>query len=178
MQHHYILIAGTISLLILTALCVYSPVHAGSVQNSFTVQAKSGGNTAKNGETISGESKSSIDITTTIDGEVVEDIHETSTDGYLRVESTVVANDTEAETTTTVATQPTTNDVSEGTVTKAFYFTDDVATATPSTIISLTETTDKRPTEFETGTIHASFFARFFSRISTTFTYVLSKLFS
>jgi len=177
MQHLFIFIAvGTMLILIVTHTSELAV--ASTVENTFTVRANSGGNTAQNGEIVSGETRSSIDITTSINGEVVEDVHETSTDGYLRVESTVVANDTEAETTTTVATQPTTNDVSGDTVTKAFYFTDDVATATPSTIINLTETTDKRPTESETSTVHTSFFARFFSRISTTFTYVLSKLFS
>ena len=176
MQHHYLLIAGTISLLILSALCVYSPAHASSeVQNNFTVRAESGGNTAEDGEIVTGETKSSVDIKTTVDDEVVEEIHETSTDGYLRIESTVVSNDEKSFATTTVETQARTTQSVSGTNT----FTDEpvVYTTSPSTIITLTETSNESSTEFE-STEHTSFFARLFTRISTTFTYVLSNLFS
>ncbi|HCC05377.1 TPA: hypothetical protein DEP58_03695 [Patescibacteria group bacterium] len=173
MQGHYIFTAATIALLVLTALCVYSPAEAGSVQNNFTVRAGSGGNTAEDGEIVTGETKSSVDIKTTVDGEVVEEIHETSTDGYLRIESTVISNNQKSFATTTVEARTTQN--ASGTNT----FTDEpvVYTTSPSTIITLTETSNESSTEFE-STEHTSFFARLFTRISTTFTYVLSRLFS
>lgn len=180
MQHYYFYIAGT--LLVLTALTSPSAYAGsaeltGSVHNNFTVKAEGGGNTAEAGEIITGETRSTVDIKTTVNGKVVEEIHETSTDGYLYVESTVVTDNNESFATTTIETEPP-KVIPNASITSTFTDNDAEVATSPSTIITLTETSDESSTEFENTVEHTSFFTRLFSKISTTFTYVLSNIFS
>lgn len=74
-------------------LACVSPVYASTnVVNNISISSNSGGNVAKNGETIKGKSESSADITTIINGEIVEDVHKTSKVESVHIEHTVVSN--------------------------------------------------------------------------------------
>ena len=68
--------------------------HAGqtSVVNSISVSSNTGGSHAQSGEVVTGTSRASLDLTTTIDGEVVEEVHTTSATGTIVYEHTVRAS--------------------------------------------------------------------------------------
>ena len=61
------------------------------VTNSVSVSSNSGGNSVSGGEVVEGTTLNSVDIETTLNGETVQDIHETSTDDII-IEKTVSSN--------------------------------------------------------------------------------------
>jgi len=88
----------------LLALCVTGAMFAlpayakTTVENTFVVESNTGGNVVSGGTVIEGTERSSVSITTVIDGEVVEDIHETSSGEPVLIERTHAASTTDAHT--------------------------------------------------------------------------------
>lgn len=184
-----------ISLLVATAvsfsLCATKTSYAETVINNFSVEAHSGGNTVKNGETVTGKTESSVDITTTVDGEVVEDIHETSSKGSVYVEHTVVTSDSKTITTTNTDSEEAepyaapivieSDDVASTVVEPQTSRLDDTTAtnASSATIISINEAPGTTSIALsEENTKNPSLLARFFSAVSKTLAYVLSNIFS
>jgi hypothetical protein len=187
---NYLYIISLVAITIVSlSLCATKTSYAETVINSISVEAHSGGNTAKNGETVIGTTESSVDITTIVDGEVLEDIHETSTKGYVYVEHTVVANDSKTITTTNIDTEEPEPyaaplilepSVAQIVVESQTSRLDDTATtnASSATIISI-QTADTASIAMSEANIeHPSLFVRFFSAVSKTLAYVLSNIFS
>jgi|GEM_PF-4376672 len=154
-----------------------------SVFTNFNVSSNTGGNSATGGEIIGGESSARVDITTTINGETVVDIHEESSEGSITVETTTHANETGATTTTRVERG---EEVIEDTVhtdVRAPHSTEDVradeviasSSTTTSTVINRHwEDRDPRGEVTET----TSPLTRLVSLMSHTLSYVLSIFFS
>ncbi|OGF67509.1 hypothetical protein A3I27_02060 [Candidatus Giovannonibacteria bacterium RIFCSPLOWO2_02_FULL_43_11b] len=77
-------------LILLLSLFLTIPAFAGtaSVENNISVEANSGGNSAKPGEIIEGPASADVQVKTIINGEVVEDIkiHKESSTGTVKIE--------------------------------------------------------------------------------------------
>jgi len=84
-----------IGISIVFSLCSTCSVEASSVQ-MISVSSNTGGNTSENGVVIEGNSRSSVDIVTKINGETIEEIHETSSNGSIHIESNVISNNDES----------------------------------------------------------------------------------
>jgi len=74
-----------------------------SVTNNISITSSSGGNSAVGGEVIEGEESATIDIETVVNGETIEDIHETYTgdelDNGVTIESSHQGENVSVETT-------------------------------------------------------------------------------
>lgn len=162
------------------SFCITKMAHADTVSNTFFVTSHSGGNTAKDGEILTGTTGSSIDIRTTINGDVVEDFHKTASKGSLYVEHTVVTSS--SETGNTLDTQkPEPHEAREVFESQTTSHLDDATTLNPSRVTI----TSNHETRIATSTIvgkenteHPSPFERFFLAVSKTLAYVLSNIFS
>lgn len=198
-----------ISLVILA--CALLPANAtqaaeSSVVNSISVSSHSGGNSASGGNAsngqdgasggtvITGSTQSSVDITTIINGTVVEDIHETATDTPLvirRVTSTTSGNTSSSIRTDVRAVAGNSSDMHTAPLpdsqreTEARATSDPVASRTAegerSIQANITSTTSTNLAAFEDSKEEAqpsSFVAHIVHSIRRALHYVLSNLFS
>jgi hypothetical protein len=180
----------TLFISILAVALSVSTVYAETtVINSINVSARSGGSVVKNGEVRQGTSVSSVDITTTVNSETVEDIHERTTDGTpIRIERTTYATSSDASVRTNIesTTRTTTAVESEGAAERTTEVTsirapnaarDNASTST--TIISVSTTSEEDMTS-EQGSRpeSASLFTRIIDSVARAIVYVLSSIFS
>jgi len=150
-----------------------------SVVNNISIQANSGGNTAQNGEIIKGTTQSSVDITTVIDGETVEDIHESSSGTPIHIERTTTTHTGNATATTRIDMRGNTSQQVTAYDIQASR-PDDTATTTEASSTHITNISEHAgtSTQEKEEMVHVSLFTRFITNITDTFAYVLSKLFT
>lgn len=169
-----------LTLIVSTCLKPTDSLYADTVINNFSVKSNSGGNTAKDGEVIQGKTTSSVDITTRINGEIVEDIHEKSSSEYVQVEHSVIANGSSSDITTNVVTeekQATHGGTVEPLVRQPVETVS--KTETTASIINTNEKLDDALFAQNTEAVgHIHLLERIFFTFSKTFTYVLSNIFS
>ncbi len=156
-----------VAIVVFCPLACVSPVYASTnVVNNISISSNSGGNVAKNGETIKGKLESSADITTIINGEIVEDVHKTSKGESVHIEHTVVSNNGSTTTSTHLDMQN-----ASGSDVVAHKKNDDDAINTKkasTTIISNTDAVAKT---------NNSLFTQITTSIFKKIIYALSKLF-
>ncbi len=144
--------------------------HAGStsVVNSISVSSHTGGQNASGGTVTEGRSTSSVDITTRVDGAVVEDIHIRSTSTPIEIHHTI-------RSTNPSMTTPT---LHEATQTSAVEVTatDTTKIISPSSALTINQSVPE-DTRIEESTA-PSLFVRIMSSLNRVVTYVLSNLFS
>ena len=186
--HRQFIVMLLVSLLAMPASSV---VVAGttSVVNTVSVSSNTGGQNASNGTVSEGKSTASVDIYTVIDGEVVEDTHETVTnDEYVRIDKTATATSTNARVQTNVllqaGAQTEAQDTEDATTERRTPITS-TSTLAPSIeddaefINSNDGNTDQDSQEIvEEMADHTSLFTRVIESVTRTIAYVLSKLFT
>ncbi len=153
-----------VAIVVFSSIACINFVYASTnVVNNISISSNSGGNVAKNGETIKGKSESFADITTIINGEIVEDVHKTSKGESVYIEHTVVSNNGSATTSTHLDMQN-----ASGSDVVAHKKKNDDAKKASTTIISNTDVVKKTNT---------SLFAQITTSIFKKIIYALSKLF-
>lgn len=65
-----------------------------SITNSVSSSVNTGGNRAEGGEVIEGKAHSSVDITTVVNGEVLEDYHQDLEDGAIEIVKETISTST------------------------------------------------------------------------------------
>lgn len=84
-----------VALVLISSATAYA--ETSSVSTSIKVESSSGGNSASGGTLIESSSESHVHVETYVNGELVEYIDETSTDGSIHVESLVSTQNGETE---------------------------------------------------------------------------------
>lgn len=188
-----IVLATTGCLIITPTAVAYAET---SVINTISAQTTTGGNTASHGTVTTGESRATVDITTIVDGEMVEDIHEEARDG----ESVVIKQTIEARTTDTVTTTDVKVHTNAGTAHSldARNPADDMSTSIKSlnemlltgtstasssehattTISNVNEARDEASTTDTTEETSPTLLTRVVEAVTRAIAYVLSNLFS
>ncbi len=165
-------IAIVLALTVLYAGGTHTTYAKSSVINTIEIENNTGGNVVKGGRVIEGTEESSVSITTVIDGEVVVDIHETSSGEPLVIERTVKASTTDAVSTTIVELYTGESEVSTDASTIRRTLADEyVAT-------SEVNTSDVEDFEIERSEGRTRLFAGIFEAFTRTLAYVLSNIFT
>lgn len=163
--------------ILVTLLLSPHTMYANAIVNTISVQTHSGGNTTQNGETVKGTTKSSVDIVTTVDGRVVEETHQNSSDTPIHIERTTVVNTSNTARFASSTTQyPTPTFITHNTSNESQ--TEIRASATTETLLPIINLTEEPRSIEQTLTTEPSFpFTHLISMVSKTFAYVFSIFF-
>lgn len=160
-----------------------------TVVNSISVSSHSGGNVANGGRVVEGRSSASADITTIVNGEVVEDVHEhvTSDDAPVSINRTMVATSTNARVQTRVQLDADTDTNTQEQGTSRATHEDALAPQSSAATTTAETSTTAIINRNDTGTGSQAraadaraqtLLTRIVDSVTRAFAYVLSKLFS